>query len=86
LLDVDVREFALWERKARVENARKQVTALGVARLAMHGDESYVRQVQNLADQIELWERPAWTDEEVKANWDGRMSELREVLKKVKRG
>lgn len=54
-------------------------------RLAMHGDESYSRQVRDLADQIELWERPVWTDAEVLENWNARMSELREAMMKIKK-
>jgi len=86
LLNLDLRDFAWWERKARVEIARKRLDGMGLMRLAMHGDESYDRQARNLADQIELWERPKWTDAEVIANWNARMEEIKRALKKVKEG
>jgi hypothetical protein len=86
LLNLDVRDFTWWTRKGRVENAKKRLVALGTARLAFHGEDSYERQVRDLADQIELWERPAMTDEEVIANWRRNISELRTTLKKVKEG
>jgi len=85
LLDLDVRDFVWWERKARIENARKKLNELGMLRLAMHGDESYSRQVRDLADQIELWERPVWTDAEVLDNWNARMSELKQAMTKIKK-
>lgn len=59
---------------------------MGTARLAYHGDHEFTRAVQNLIDQIEMWERPKWTDAEVIANWNARMAELKPALKGIKEG
>lgn len=84
-MELDVRDFAWWERKARIENARKKIVALGTTRLAMHGEESYERQIRDLVDQIELWDRPKWTDEEVIENWDDQIAKLQRAMAKMKK-
>lgn len=86
LLDLDVRDFAWWTRKGRVANARKRLAALCELRVAFHGDDAYERQVRDLVDQIELWERPKMTDEEVLANWKEQIGKLRSAMKKIKDG
>jgi len=65
-------------------NVRRKIDALGIARLAAHGDESFDRQVRDLVDQVELWERPTLTDEQIISNWDARMAELKGNVAKVK--
>jgi hypothetical protein len=84
LISLDERDFGLWERKARVRNVRRKIDELGTVRLAMHGDESFDRHVRDLSDQIDLWEMPKWTDEQVVANWEMRMAELKAGLAKAK--
>lgn len=79
---MDVRDFYWWERKGRVANVRKKIDTLGMTRLAMHGEESFDRQVRDLMDQIELWEYPKLTDEQVTTNWNSRMSELKAIVKR----
>jgi hypothetical protein len=54
-------------------------------RFAMHGDESYDRMEQNMIDQIELWERPPMTDQEVLANWKVKVKELEGAFKRARR-
>jgi 23S rRNA maturation mini-RNase III len=83
-LNLDVRDFNWWTVKGRIENAKKRLVALGTARIAYHGDESYERQVRDLVDQIEILERPKMTDEEVLANWKARTNELRAAMRKMK--
>jgi hypothetical protein len=75
LISLDERDFGLWERKARVRNVRRKIDELGTVRLAMHGDESFDRHVR---------EMPKWTDEQVVANWEMRMAELKVGLAKAK--
>jgi len=77
MLSIDVRDFAWWERKARIENVKKKINELSAIRLAMHGEESFGRQVRDLLDLVEMWERPKWTDEEVMANWTEQMAALK---------
>lgn len=86
MLNLDVRDFAWWSRKGRVENAKKRLLALGELRVAFHGDDAYERQVRDLVDQIELWERPRMTDEEVIANWKEQTGKLRSAISKIKSG
>ena len=58
-------------------NVRRKIDTLGMARLSMHGQDEFVRQVRDLADLVEIWERPQRTDEQVLANWDARIAELK---------
>lgn len=83
---MDVRDFYWWERKGRVENVHKKINALGQMRLAMHGYEQFDRQIRDYVDQIDLWERPTLTDEQIVANWNARIAELRAGVARIKKG
>lgn len=83
---MDVRDFYWWERKSRIENVRKKISVMGEMRLAMHGDEQFDRQIRDYVDQIDLWERPVLTDEQIVANWNARIAELKAGVARVKKG
>jgi hypothetical protein len=85
LLDLDVRDFGWWRRKAEVENARKQIAILGAQRISYWGErEEYQSAVRDLLDRIEMLEPRLWTDAEIKQNWRNCMSDLKAVLKRQK--
>jgi exonuclease VII small subunit len=69
-----------------VENAKKKINALGIARLAYYGDESYEQQVGDLIDMIEFLERPKLTDEEVLQNWNSAVAQIKSDVVKLKSG
>ena len=84
-MSIDLRDFAWWERKARIRNVKRKIDALGTARLAAHGEESFDRQIRDLVDQVELWERPQLTDEQIIGNWEAQLSELKGSMEKAKK-
>ena len=65
-------------------NVRRKIDTLGMARLAMHGQEEFVRQVRDLIDLVEIWERPQQTDEQVLANWNTQIEKLRNARGLIK--
>jgi hypothetical protein len=69
-----------------VENAKKKINALGIARLAYYGDESYEQQVGDLIDMIEFLERPKLTDEEILQNWNSAVAQIKSDVVKLKSG